>query len=194
MQGKITLLLLCVALFAKAQNYSVAEPRMRVNRTASLTLSTSWQTLAFNGTSTLNFNTYGMNPATGTQMVSYNTTSNVFRVYGEYDKNILVQLFFNTTTTAIAVGTTMQYRFIIPNGGGAGVDTYFPFPENGGYGEIASVGLATVGMNSISSPLAVYANSAVRTNGFYIQVRLSNTVTLGSSTINSAACVITSRY
>jgi len=194
MQGKITLLLLCVALFAKAQNYSVAEPRMRVNRSTNLTLSTSWQTLIFNGTSTANFNTYGVNSDTGTQMISYNTTSNLFRVYGEYDKNITVQLFFTTLTTAISIGTTMQYRFVIPNGTSPGVDSYFPFPDNGGYGEIASLGLATIGMNSNSIPLPVYANAAIRTNGFYIQVRLSNTITLGSSTLNSAACVITSRY
>jgi len=194
MQGKITLLLLFVTIFAKAQNYSVAEPRMRVNRSTSLLLSTSWQTLSFNGTSTNNFNTYGNDPNTSVPMISYNTTSNLFKVAGEYDKNINVQLFFNTTTTAISVGTSLQFRIVIPNGVSPGVDFYFPFPDNGGYGEIMTLGLVTANMNSTTVPLAVYANSALRTNGFYIQVRLSQAITLGTCTINSSACVITSRY
>lgn len=192
---KLLLILLVFAFrFVNAQNYSVNEPRMRVNRTASLVLSTTFQTVPFNGTSTSNFNTYGNDPTTGNRMIWYDTATNLFKVYGEYDKNLTVQFFFKTTTTAIAIGTTLQYRIVIPNGVSAGVDFYFPFPDDGGYGEIMTLGLVTASMNSQTVPLSIYANTALRTNGFYLQARLSQAITLGTSTINSAACVITSRY
>jgi len=190
----ILTLLSMVSGVVLAQNYSVNEPRVRVNRTASLLLSTTFQTVSFNGTSTINFNTYGTDPATGNKMIWYDATANLFRVYGEYDKNLNVQFFFKTITTALSVGTTLQYRVVIPNGVSPGVDLYFPFPDDGGYGEIATLGLLTVGMNSQTVPLSIYANTALRVNGFYLQVRLSQAITLGTSTLNSAACVITSRY
>lgn len=190
------LLLICLLIISVktfGQNYSVNEPRLRVNKSTSLVLSTTFQTISFNGTSTSNFNTYGTDNS-GNKMIWYDTSANLFKVYGEYDKNLTVQFFFRTTTTAIAIGTTLQYRIVIPNGISPGVDLYFPFPDDGGYGEIATLGLITASMNSQTIPLSIYANSAIRTNGFYLQARLSAAITLGTSTLNSSACVITSRY
>jgi len=190
----LSLVLLSWTVIATAQNYTVAEPRMRVNKSSSLSLTTSWQTLNFNGTSTNNFNTYGTDPSTGNKMIWYDTANNLFKFYGEYDKNINMQIFVKTTTTLITTPATLQYRCVIPNGISAGVDLYFPFPDDGGYGEIAGLTTVTSGINLSIEPLNVYINSNIRTNGFYIQVKLSNAlITLGTSTVNSAAVVISSR-
>lgn len=183
-----------LSISVHAQNYSVNEPRMRVTRSASLVLSTTFQTVNFNGTSTYNFNTYGKDPTSGNPMIYYDTSANLFRVYGEYDKNLNVQFFFKTTTTAISIGTSLQYRIVIPNGLGPGQNLNFPFPDDGGYGDIMQVGLATIAMNSSSVPISIYANQALRTNGFYLQVRLSQAITLGTATLNAATCTISSRY
>lgn len=181
---------------AIAQNYSVPEPRMRVNKSSSLQLTTSWQTLIFNGTSTNNFNTYGTDPVTSNKMVWHDSanTPYLFKFYGEYDKNYSVQLFIKATTTIITTPASLQYRFVIPNGVSPGVDYYFPFPDDGGYGELFGLTLLTTGTSMSIEPLNVFVDSRIRTNGFYIQVKLSNSLfTLGTSTINSATAVISSK-
>lgn len=199
MKKLILIFLVCLSGYVYSQtipvsDFKLVEPRMRVNRTASTVLTTTFQTIQFNGTSTLNFNTYPIESVSGKQYVWYDSTNNLFKVMGEVDKNLTVQFFFKTTTTALAIGTSLQYRIVIPNGVSPGVDFYFPFPDDGGYGEIMTLGLVTTATNAITVPLSVYANQSLRTNGFYLQARLSQAITLGTSTINSAACVITSRY
>jgi hypothetical protein len=195
MQGKLIILLFVLwSGVATAQNYSVNEPRMRVNRTASLSLTTDWQTLSFNGTSDFNFNTYAIDPTSGNKMIWYDTSANLFKVYGEYDKQLSFQLFIRSTTNIITTSANLQYRIVIPNGISPGVPLNFPFPEDGGYGYLISLTRLTTAVNNTTTPIAIYANSAIRTNGFYVQVRLSNPLfALGTSTINSASVVIQSK-
>jgi len=183
-------LLFCVSL--TAQNYTVDQPRMRVNRTAPLTLSTTWQTVDFNGTSTFNVNDFGNDPTTGKKMVSWDATAKLFRIYGDYNNTYLLQLFPTTTTTAVSVRSTLQYRIVIPNGNGAGSDLYIPYPEAGGYADINEVTILSTQMQHNPIIFGITATPAIRANGFYVQVRLSTLITLGSCTLNNCAFLIQS--
>lgn len=168
---------------------------MRVNRSTDLILTTTFQTVVFNGTSTYNINTYGINPASGNRMVWYDTATDLFKFIGEYDKNVQFQLFVRTTTPLITTAASMQYRLSIPNGISAGVDLNIPFPDDGGYGDLIELTKFSFSTHNLTTPLSLYINNAIRTNGFKVQVRLSNNLaTLGTATINSASVVIQSNY
>jgi hypothetical protein len=56
---------------------------------------------------------------------TYNSTTQTFNYYGKYDSNFFTSQ-FTTTTTLLTVRTTLQMRFVIPNGTSAGVDFIFP--------------------------------------------------------------------
>lgn len=174
-------------------NSSVADPRLRVNRTATLALSTSWQSVILNGSSTYNVNTFGF-AANGERVVTYDQTNNLFKFNTEFDKNFTLQLSFRTSTNLITTKSTLQYRLEIPNGGGGGVPVYFPFPDVAGaeYVDVADVTLLANGLNSDVIPLSIYVNSMVRANGFRIQVRLSNAlITLGVCNLTNMNALIT---
>jgi hypothetical protein len=44
---------------------SVADPRLRVSVLPNLALSTTWQTINFNGSESLDINTFGIDPISG---------------------------------------------------------------------------------------------------------------------------------
>lgn len=172
-------------------NNSVAEPRLRVNRTTAITLTTSWQDVIFNGTSTYNINTYG-DDKNSVKTSWYDSTNNLFKFGGEYDRNITMQIYPRTTVASILTAGTLQLRFIIPNGGGAGIDIYFPFPDDGGYMDTGAITILSAGMNKVPILLGVYINNMIRTNGFKLQVKLSNSLA-GTATLNTIALLIQSR-
>lgn len=169
----------------------IVEPRIRVNRSTSLALTTSWQDIDFNGTSSANSNTFGKNPETGNNMVWYDSSTKLFRFYDVYDKNYIIRLDPSTISTLITVRSVLQYRFVIPNGVSAGVDYYFPYSDDGGYGDIGEVTIISVNTNHRSLVLPIFVENKIRNNGFKLQLRLSNTlVTLGTCTLNSIALLI----
>ena len=170
---------------------TVTYPRLRVSRTASLGITTSWQTLDFTGTETLNTNTFGIDPNTGLQLVSWDTTNKLFKFNHSEDVNYTGFFFLSTTTTVITTRATLQYRCVIPNGTSPGVDFIFPFNVAGGYADLGEATILTSQINNRTEPIALYANQAMRTNGFYIQIKLSNSLfTLGTCTLNYAAILI----
>jgi len=176
-------------------NYSIREPSLRVNISSSFGITTSWQTVVFNGTSALNFNYYPKDPTTGNQMIHWDGVNNKFRVYGDYNRQITLQLFAKTTTTIIATSSNLQMRIVIPNGVSPGVDFYFPFPEDGGLADIADITKLTEPLSFTITPLSIYSNSAIIANGFYIQLRLSTPLLgLGTCTLNAANVVIQSNF
>lgn len=176
-------------------NYSVSEPRLRVYRSSSLNLTTSWQTVAFGASDTNNINTYGKNPATGNNMIWYDTTTNKFIVEGQYDRNLTFQLFPSTTTNLVTVQATLQMRIVIPNGVSAGVDLYIPYTSSGGYVDLASVTLLTSQVYHPLVSISIPAGASIRTNGFYVQLKLSNSlITLGTCVLNNCAATIQSKY
>jgi len=171
------------------------QPRLRVNRTATLNITTAWQRVVFSGTSAFNVNTYGKDPISGNQMIMWDSASNIFRFYNKNDQNYIV--FFNavTTTNLITTRATLRYRFAIPNGVSAGVPLYFPFPDtqSTAYVDAGEVTLLAGGVNHNVSPLPLYVNDIIRTNGLYMEIQLSNSlITLGTCTLNSCDLLIQS--
>jgi hypothetical protein len=85
-----------------------------------LALSTTWQTINFNGSESLDINTFGIDPISGLKflliilLLKLSTTM----------VNMIVTFFtsfqFTTTTTLLTVRTTLQMRFLLPNGTSAG--------------------------------------------------------------------------
>lgn len=192
MKRLIYILLLPFGVYA--QNVSVAQPFMRVNRTEPIVLTTSWQDVVFNGTSTNNGNTYGQD-SLGVKFTRYDLATNRFIFKSDYTKNIQVQIFPQTTTTNLINATALQYRFVIPNGVSNGVDFYFPFPDAGGYGDLISLTRFSFTTNNITVPLEIRLTERIRTNGLKLQFRLSNALGgIGTSTVNSVALVIQSDY
>jgi len=171
------------------------QPRLRVNRTASLAVTTAWQKIDFSGTSAFNVNTYGKDPTSGNQMIMWDNTAKLFRFYNKNDQNYIV--FFNAITTVnlITVKATLRYRFVVPNGVSAGVNLYFPFPDtqSTAYVDAAEVTLLAGGVNHNISPLPLYVNDLIRANGLYMEIQLSNSlITLGTCTLNSCDLLIQS--
>jgi len=168
----------------------VNAPRLRVSRTSDLVLSTTWQTVVLNGNEAVNVNSFGIDPVSGKPLVNYDTATNLFRFYQQYDVNYNVTLYMKVTAGIVGTGVTLQYRMVVPNGGGQGVDTYFPFPTSGGYADITYVSMKLGTMN-IERPVSMYLSNAIRNNGVRFQVRLSDIlVGVGNITMNNCAVLI----
>jgi hypothetical protein len=61
--------ILIIILFSlNCFSQSVADPRIRVSCTPNLLLTTSWQTINFNGSESLDTNTFGMDPVSGNRI------------------------------------------------------------------------------------------------------------------------------
>ncbi len=172
--------------------------RMRVSRSSGLTLSTTWQKIDFNGTSTYNVNTFGTDPTTGNPLTWWDTTNKMFKFNFQQDVNVNITLYTKTTVTILTQPGNLQMRFVVPNGLGVGQDLYFPFPDNDGTGQYGYIDLfpitvASTGVTLRDHLFSTYLGNGIRTNGLYIEVRLSNAFFIGSViTLNNAACLIQS--
>jgi len=169
----------------------VNQPRLRVSRTTDLVLSTTWQTVILNGVEPLNVNTFGKDPNSNNPLVHYDTANSLFRFYEQYDVNYNVTLYMKVTSTIVGTGVTLQYRMVVPNGGGAGVDTSFPFPTSGGYADITYVAMKVGAVMNIERPISMYLSNSIRNNGVRFQLRLSDTLLgVGNITVNNTAVLI----
>lgn len=189
MKKILILLTLFIAGFATAQNNTVPEGILRLTATNPITLSTTWQKVDFNGTVGVgqNRNTYGKDPVTGNNTVWWDSTNKLFRIYDQYDKNYQITFFPITTTTGLlTTRATIQYRIVIPNGVSAGVPLYAPYSDvqSQAYVDIGEVTLLLGGVQHSPSSLGLQVGALTRTNGFYIEVRLSNAV-LGSAALSA---------
>jgi hypothetical protein len=85
----------------------------------------------------------------------------------------------------------LQIRFVIPNGVSAGVDFVFPFTNNGGYADLDEVTILSIAQNNKPFSHPLYTSQAIRTNGFKVEVRLSNVLAVGgTTTLNYASLLI----
>jgi hypothetical protein len=171
-----------------AFSQSSADPRLRVSALPNTLLTTSWQTINFNASESLNVNTFGINPPNGKLMFEYDPVTMLFKYYGNYDNAFFISFQFQSTTTILTTRATLQLRFVIPNGVSSGVDFFFPFSDRGGYVDINEITLLSFAQNNTGFEQNIYTNAALRANGFKIQVRLSNALAgIGTSTLNYAS-------
>lgn len=142
------------------------EPFLRMNRTASLTLSTSFQRIDFNGTSTLNNNTYPIVEGQTYRRVDWDLTNKLFKFNrtstGIYNTNLGFQ--FNGGLRPADI----DIRFVIP------VPTtpiYFPFPDTMGYITIAQIERLTDYATEYAR--TIRSTSPVQQYGLGIEIRTS---------------------
>jgi len=173
----------------KQYGYSMTQPRMRVSRSASLTLSTTYQKVDFSGTSTYNLNTFQNDPTTGNPMVYWDATNKIFKFYNTTDVNYLMYFTGACSSTLLTTPVSLRYRFVIPNGTSPGVPAYFPNPDTDQYSDLGPVSYVT--HRPFDQTLPANIIQVVRTNGFYLEVALSNG-TLGTVTLDYAALNISS--
>lgn len=186
---------LCFIVFSVnsyCQNYTIQDPVFRINRTQTLQLSTTWQAIDFNGTSTVNSNTFGINPVNGNKMVYWDSTNKVVRFQGDYDKNYSFSLYAETNTNLITTRAMIQVRYVIPNGAGAGVDLIFPFVDSANpYADLGEATVLANGIRHFPLTLIIPVRQATRTNGVRVEIRLSNALmTLGTSNLTNCALQI----
>lgn len=161
---------------------------MRVSRSSALTLTTTFQKVDFNGTSTYDINTFGNDPTTGNNLVSWDATNKLFKFYDLNDKNYNIIIYFGTSATLLTTPTNLRYRFTVPNGISGGTDLHFPFPDTVGYEDILPISFTSP--NNRSHSTTIYLNPAIRTNGLYMEVCLSNT-NLGTNTLTECELLLT---
>ena len=159
--------------------YNQAAPRMRVSRSASLTLSTSFQRLDFTGASTYNVNTFGIDPTSGNPMVYWDATNKLFRFYNGMDQNLMLTFFGQTTASLLSINANLRLRFVVPNGVSSGVNLTFPFPDGPGYTDVWPVTMTNTTARTYVLP--IYISAPIRNNGFYVEAALSNALAIGTA-------------
>jgi len=165
-------------------NTTVGDPRLRVNKTTAMTLSTTFQTLNFNGSSTYNTNTYTTLQGQTSPSVWYDASTSLFKFTNNSDRNYTFYITTSITSNQLLstlnlTSASLRLRLYIP----APTPVTFPGPDVGGYIDLGAVNLT--GQRNDYQPIAVFANSLIRQYGFQVQLSLSNAV-LGNVVLNGA--------
>jgi len=120
----------------------VVSPYVRQNRSTDLVLSTTWQRVVFNGTSTRNTNTFPLMDGTN-RLVQWDAVNNVFDFNNpdarHYD--VIFNFHINSSTLVSLLNltmTTVKFRFVVPSP----TPRYFPLPDDGGFADIAYTNLS----------------------------------------------------
>lgn len=173
-------------------NYTIADPVFRVNRSATLTLSTAWQIIDFNGTSTYNRNTFGIDPVSSNKMVYWDSTNKIIKFVADYPKNFSFTLYPETSANLITTRATLQFRYVVPNGISTGVDLIVPFVDAATpYGDLGEVTILANGMRHAQISLPFNITPSVASKGVRVEMRLSNSlITLGVCNLTSCALQI----
>lgn len=189
-----------LSCLGQSGNYTINDPVFRINRTASLNITTTWQTIDFNGTSTANSNDFGTDPATGNKMVYWDATNKLIRFIGRppYKKTFSFSIYPETNTNVITTRATLQIRYVIPNGAGTGVDLIFPFVDTASpYADLGEATILAGGVRHMPLSLPIPVGNAIATNGVRVEIRLSNALglipivgTLGTCTLTNCAIQI----
>ncbi|MBO0358623.1 hypothetical protein J0X19_11760 [Hymenobacter sp. BT186] len=165
-------------------------PRLRVNRSTALALSTSWQRVDFNGVSSVNVNTFPDVDGQGTKKVRWDSVNKVFLFSDTVDRNYNVSLFMHLVASALLTGNAVQMRYVIPNGNGLGNNFYFPFPDDGGFKEITT--FAGSADKRVTDNTIIYVNQMIRDNGLGIELKMQNSF-LATVNLTSSAFIIYGR-
>lgn len=178
-----------------------SQPRVRVEKNTNLTLSTTWQRVGFTDTNALNINTFPMMTDNTTQTVRYDATNKLFKFGATEDRNHTLDLYMtvvNTNVLNVLTGNTMikvQYRLVVPNGRGPGLDFYFPFPGTDGSDGYGEVGMTTslVASQRLKISENIYVSQVIRTGGLGVDLKISGTPPLGSISCSTAIALLYGR-
>lgn len=169
-------------------NTDVSSPRLRVNRTAGLNITTTAQRLDFNGTSPYNLNSYPIMEGETMPSVYYDASTKLFKFTTNYDKNYSLVLSVSITASVLLstlnlTSAMLRAQLFIPSS----PSTTFPLPDSGGYVDICPVNI--VGQQNQQITIPFFSNNQIRENGFGVNIWLSASV-LGTVTLNSSDCSV----
>lgn len=163
----------------------VASPYIRVNRSDSLLLTTTFQRLDLNGTSTRNANLFPTMPGMSGKVVEWDSTNKVFRFNTDslhhYDLIFNYRITSGGLINALNLNVaTVKLRFVVPSP----TPRYFPFPDDGEYTDIDRTNLTSELRGTFNYILRGAAD--VRQYGIGIELAVSNTSLIpGSITLSS---------
>lgn len=165
---------------------------LRVDRTASLALTTAWQQVLFTGTSPQNVNT--LPKVAGVPMVRYDDATGLF-LFTEQNtgiaRNYVIQFGISAQTTLVTTRANLQYQFEIPSGNGYATALQFPFPVTAKAGDLMEATVIQSATFSRQETQPIYTNPQLLANGLKLNVRLSNSlITLGSCTTSDIFLLI----
>lgn len=171
-------------------NTQPTEPRLRVNKTTTTAITTSWQPIVYDGTSTYNTNSFSTLQGQTNPSLWYDSANNLFKFTPNTDQNYTFTPSFSISATTILTSLNLatitianvQFRFYIP----APTPVTFPLPDFGGYIDMGPVNL--VAQNNYQKQIPVYANALIRQYGVQAQIKLSastlGTINLSGSDMN----------
>lgn len=155
------------------------QPRLRVNRSENMTLSTSWQRIDWNGNSNFNVNTF---PTLGSnKAIEYDSTNKRFDFNQTEDRNYKFQCFYDIQNCIAS--TKIYYRFVID----APTPIYFPFPEGEQQADLTEIAAFSDVQDYLE--LTFYANSTMRQYGVAFEIKVSSTL-LGSPILQDTSALI----
>lgn len=175
---------------AKLESLSIPQPRLRASKSTPLVLTTAWQDIVFDGNSELNTNLFPKNQA-NINIVNYDAVTNLFKFYDPLAANYRTTLYPRVTASVAGQGTTLQYRLVVPNGGGVGIDSSFPYPDSDGFADMYYVGLKGGQVYRMPVDIPMYLTDKIRINGIKLQMRISEALNgNGVVTLNEIAVLI----
>lgn len=170
-------------------NTLVTAPRLRVSRSATLALNTSYQRLDFSGTSSFNINTFPTGPDGSNSYVYWDSANKLFKFQADTDRNYDISLYLNVAANTL-IGTlnltmaTIKIRLVVPSP----TPIYFPFPDDSDpHVDINTVNSVSPRYIQYNTP--IYANASIRQYGLGVELSLSNVV-LGTVNVASANLVM----
>lgn len=158
--------------WAIQNNQTVPAPRLRINRTAALPLTTSWQRINFDGTAPFNINSFPPNT------VAYNTTTRLLTFNSTVDQNYTLQFYYHLTSTLGAgqFPLSVSFRGVIP----APTPIYLPFPEGRGYMDLD---IMSSNYGSYLN-ITLFASTQIRQYGFGLEMKTNRTpISLASGVV-----------
>lgn len=149
---------------ARTADKQSAPPRLRVsfNTAAPLTLTSSWQAVAFKKTGTYDVDTFPnggrFDAATNKLVAAANETE---------DRQYDVEFFFKLTAGLLPIND-IHLRFVVPRPTADGGPIYFPFPDGDGF---VNVGSMLISPFRGTYKQVLYFSQVVRQYGIQLQMR-----------------------
>lgn len=161
-----------------------AQPYFKVSRSVNMNLTTSWQRIDFNGTSTAN--TFPSGSDGINKKIYWDSTNKLFKFNDTMDRNYDIQ--FNAKITSSSILsllnvslTNIQLRYVVP----APTPLYFPLPDSDQCIDIGAAGLLSTWRGTHSYTVRV--DALKRQYGLGVEMRISSSFLGTASAVVNAA-------
>ncbi len=147
------------------------QPVMFRQAASNITLTTSWQRIDM---ATLTVNSFPL--MTSTRRVDWDATNKLITFNDTVTRNYVTALNARVQMSGITLAPLVtpiyaQFRFIVPNGNGPGVDYFFPFSTTDGFLDLQEVAYNATMRHQRLTP--VTSDAMKRTNGVGCEMRIN---------------------